>query len=96
MEGDAMVKNGEVDLCGDELDGKLVGQWVVVEKEVSCDSCGKPVMSGEVARVSGFGGYNNPVYFYVCENCNEKSEQAYQSSCLSVEMRELELAEMEY
>jgi len=72
-----------------------MGSWVYVVKGTTCDSCKKPILAGDVARVTGFGGYSNPVYYYVCESCNEKSEVAYQASCFDVEMKEMELAEME-
>lgn len=51
-----------------------------------CDCC-KKTITGE-AEVSGFGGINNPRYFFTCIPCRERSNAAFEASNRDVDIHQ--------
>lgn len=73
----------------------VTSQTYRLEEPQVCESCNKPIKIGDIAHCSGFGGDRNPVYFFVCECCNDKSQAAYERSCADVDIRQAMIDDME-
>lgn len=62
-------------------------------KLVKCDFCKKDM---EATEDNVCAGDKNGPTAWICDACNDRSESAYQASCMDVDFHQSQLAEMEY
>lgn len=56
-----------------------------VPQGTTCQACGKDI-SGQHLCCSGFGGYRDPTYTFVCEDCRDEANYCYEQECISAEI----------
>lgn len=57
----------------------------VVPDGTKCDCCKKDI-SGEYLKPSGFGGYRDPSFTYVCNDCIAESNAEYERQEIETEL----------
>lgn len=66
--------------CRDEIDAmnsmEELDRVRVVAEGTKCEGCGSDI-SGEHLKPTGFGGYKNPTYSFLCLRCIDRSNAEY-------------------
>lgn len=62
------------------------GAYISLQVSAKCECCKKELAIGDEAVATSFGGYNDPVYGFMCIGCIEGSEQEYQNALLDAEI----------
>jgi hypothetical protein len=97
------IKDGKIysNLLIVDDNGKSINEIETIdldnEFEVRCEMgrCNKLCKPGEAKSTGGNYG-SGEINGWICRNCSNQSEAAYQASCFDVDRRESELAEAAY